>query len=88
VGLSELGIEILQGKVPMPATFSDLLPVSDGKLLTALVLGLRQGPKPVSVHLGECVAATGGDPSQAAWLLSWLLKYGVIHGENANLSNS
>jgi glycosyltransferase involved in cell wall biosynthesis len=88
VNLSSLGLEILQGKVPMPATFSDLLPISDGKLLTALVLGLRQGPKSVDEHLGECVAATGADQAQAAWLLSWLLKYGVLDQDFRNLSKT
>jgi glycosyltransferase involved in cell wall biosynthesis len=78
VGLSTLGQEILQGKVPMPATFTDLLPTSDGKLLTVLVLGLRQGPKDIVEHLAECTRLSGRDPSEAAWLLSWLLKYGVL----------
>ena len=78
VGLSSLGGEILQGKVPMPATFTDLLPTSDGKLLTALVLGLRQGSKDVREHLAECTSLCGRDPSEAVWLLSWLFKYGVL----------
>ena len=78
VSLSGLGLEILQGKVPMPATFTDLLPTSDGALLTALVLGLRQGPRPVSLHLEECAASSKGGLAEARWLLSWLLKYGVV----------
>lgn len=78
VELSPLGIEILRGEVPMPATFTDLLPVSDGRLLTTLVLDLRQGAKPISVHLGKCATSCGKSLPEAAWLLSWLFKYGVV----------
>jgi hypothetical protein len=77
VRLSDLGKGILEGSIPMPPTFTDLLPLSDGKLLTALVLGLRSGPRPARRHAAECAAQTGQDPSQASWLLSWLSKYGI-----------
>ncbi|HXP90357.1 MAG TPA: glycosyltransferase family 4 protein [Fibrobacteria bacterium] len=76
--LAPLGREILEGKAPMPATFTDLLAQSDGKLLTALVLGLRTASRLASAHQMECAVRTGRDPSEAAWLLSWLVKYGVI----------
>ncbi len=76
--LTDLAREVLAGRVPMPATFADLLPISDGKLLTALVLGLRGGPRDAGLHLRECAGATGRSPEEAAWLLSWLRKYGMV----------
>jgi len=78
VRLAALGQQILDGRVPMPPTFTDLLALSDGKLLTALVLGLRAGARAASTHQLECAAHTGRDPSEAAWLLAWLVKYGVV----------
>jgi glycosyltransferase involved in cell wall biosynthesis len=78
VRLTSLGCEILEGRAPMPPTFTDLLAISDGKLLTALVLGLRTGSRPAAEHRLECAHRTGRDPAEAAWLLAWLIKYGVI----------
>lgn len=78
IRLTDLAREILAGKVPMPATFSDLMPLSDGKLLTKLVLGLRDGPADSELHLRECAAATGRSPQEGAWLFSWLRKYGLV----------
>lgn len=65
----------------MPPTFTDLLALSDGTLLTALVLGLRAGARSTAVHQAECASRTGSDPIEAAWLLSWLVKYGVVETE-------
>jgi glycosyltransferase involved in cell wall biosynthesis len=76
--LTELAREVLAGRIPMPATFSDLMPISDGKLLTALVLGLRSGSKDAGLHLRESAVATGRPIEEAAWLLSWLRKYGLV----------
>lgn len=81
VRLSPLGQEILNGRVPMPPTFTDLLALSDGKLLTALVLGLRAGARTAADHQAECASQTGREPTEAAWLLSWLVKYGVVETE-------
>jgi len=78
VRLTSLGLEILEGRSPMPPTFTDLLAISDGKLLTALVLGLRTGSRPAAEHRLECAHRTGRDPAEAAWLLAWLIKYGVV----------
>ena len=76
--LTDLAREILAGKAPMPATFSDLMPLSDGKLLTSLVLGLRSGPTDSDTHLRACAAATGRSREEAAWLFAWLRKYGLV----------
>ena len=56
----------------------DLAPLSDGNLLTALVLGLRSGSTDSDVHLGDCAAAAGRSREESAWLLLWLRKYGVV----------
>lgn len=78
VSLSELGRSILDGRIPMPPTFGELMPISDGKLLTALVLELSGGGKRASDHIHDCAARTSTSPAQARWLLHWLLKYGVL----------
>jgi glycosyltransferase involved in cell wall biosynthesis len=78
VGVSELGRSILAGKVPMPPTFGELMPISDGKLLTSLVLELSSGRRSASDHVRICAARTGATEPQARWLLHWLLKYGVL----------
>jgi len=78
VRLTSLGCEILEGRAPMPPTFTDVLAISDGKLLTALVLELRGGPRVAADHLAECISGMGRDPAEARWLLSWLIKYGVV----------
>jgi glycosyltransferase involved in cell wall biosynthesis len=80
VSLSDLGRSILGGKVPMPPTFGELMPISDGRLLTALVVDLAQGDRLASEHVGNCAARTGATRDQARWLLHWLLKYGVLEG--------
>jgi glycosyltransferase involved in cell wall biosynthesis len=78
VAISELGRSILAGKAPMPPTFGELMPISDGKLLTALVRELSNGGRPASDHIRICAARTGATEPQARWLLHWLLKYGVL----------
>lgn len=78
VSVSGLGRSILAGEVPMPPTFGDLMPISDGRLLTLLVRDLAQGGRPASEHVRLCAARTGATEPQARWLLHWLLKYGVL----------
>lgn len=78
VALSDLGRSILAGTIPMPPTFGDLLPISDGKLLTALVLDLGSHRRPASEHARICANRTGTTEEQARWLMHWLLKYGVL----------
>ncbi len=81
VALSELGRAVLAGTVPMPPTFAELLPISDGRLLTALVRGLEGGPRPAGDHVRNCAARCSLPDSQGRWLLHWLLKYGLLEGE-------
>ena len=76
--LTDLAREVLEGKVPMPATFADLMPISDGKLLTALVLGLCSGAKDARTHMEECSRSAGRPVAEAGWILSWLRKYGMV----------
>ncbi|MBK9578394.1 MAG: glycosyltransferase family 4 protein [Fibrobacterota bacterium] len=76
--LTDLAWDVLSGRIPMPATFSDLMELSDGRLLTVLVLGLRSGQTESDAHLRSCAAATGRSMAEAAWLFSWLRKYGLV----------
>jgi hypothetical protein len=62
----------------MPPTFGDLMPISEGKLLTTLVRELSNGTRLASEHIRICAARTGATEPQARWLLHWLLKYGVL----------
>lgn len=78
VRVSELGEHVLAGRLPMPATFDELLPVSDGALLTALVVKLRGSSRNLSDHAGRCCAATGRPRDEGVWLAHWLLKYGLL----------
>lgn len=76
--ISRLGSEILAGKVPMPPTFGDMMPISDGRLLTLLVTDLRSGGRKLSDHVQACARRTGRAPEEASWLAHWLLKYGIL----------
>jgi glycosyltransferase involved in cell wall biosynthesis len=78
VRISELGAGILAGRIPMPPTFGDMMPISDGRLLTSLVLELRTGGRKLSSHAAQCASRTGSSVEQATWLAHWLLKYGVL----------
>ena len=76
--VSELGEHVLAGRLPMPATFDELMPVSDGRLLTALVVKLRGDVRKLSDHAAACCAATGRPLDEGIWLAHWLLKYGLL----------
>lgn len=76
--LSHLGEAILRGELPMPPTFGDLMPISDGKLLSALVVNLRAGQRKLSDHARLCAVLAGRSREEAVWLAHWLLKYGVL----------
>lgn len=76
--LSSLGEAILRGELPMPPTFGDLMPISDGKLLSALVVNLRAGQRKLSDHARLCAVLAGRSREEAVWQVHWLLKYGVL----------
>lgn len=76
--LSAIGEAILRGELPMPPTFGDLMPISDGKLLSALVLNLRSGPRKSSDHARLCAVLAGRLLEESVWTVHWLLKYGVV----------
>lgn len=78
VALAELGRRVLDGRIPMPPTFTDLLDAVDGRLLTELVVSLRPGPREVGDHLRQVCARTGRSVEEATWVLAWLLKYGIL----------
>jgi len=76
--ISRMGEAILRRELPMPPTFGDLMPISDGKLLSALVVNLGRGERKLSDHARLCAVLEGGSPEEAVWLIHWLLKYGVL----------
>ena len=69
---------ILAGRLPMPATWSDLGPFSDGRLMTWIVRALKQGPSDL-VHLkAEASRQLGVADADTSWMVLWLLKYGLL----------
>jgi len=78
VGLSELGRRVLDGRIPMPPTFGDLLDAVDGRLMTELVIGLRPGPRTIPDHLSSSASRTARGVDEARWVLAWLIKYGIV----------
>lgn len=80
VRVSELGNAVLRGEIPMPPTFGDLLPISDGRLLTALVRNLVGTSRKLSEHARVCSLLAGRGIEESTWMLHWLLKYGILEG--------
>jgi glycosyltransferase involved in cell wall biosynthesis len=79
LSISALGREILAGAVPMPATWTDLLPLSEGRLMNALVYGLAGNPSRSLAQLRlEHSIALGLPEDEVEGMVLWLLKYGVL----------
>lgn len=79
VSLSRLGRGILAGKIPMPATWSDLGPLQDGKLLGALVQGLaRDGASPFGALCSRVAGERRVPQDQVEAMVLWLLKQGIL----------
>lgn len=76
--ISRMGEAILRRELPMPPTFGDLMPISDGRLLSALVVNLGRGERKLSDHARLCAVLEGRTREEAVWLVHWLLKYGVL----------
>lgn len=76
--ISPMGEAILRRELPMPPTFGDLMPISDGKLVSALVVNLVHGQRKLSDHARLCAVLAGRTREEAVWLVHWLLKYGVL----------
>lgn len=79
LSVSRLGREILAGKVPMPATWSDLGPLQDGALMDALVLGLARDGTVTFGALCTRVAQERKQPQdEVESMVLWLLKQGIL----------
>jgi len=76
--ISPMGEAILRRELPMPPTFGDLMPISDGRLVSALVVNLVHGQRKLSDHARLCAVLAGRTREEAVWLVHWLLKYGVL----------
>lgn len=76
--VSRLGEMVLNGRIPMPATWQDLVPISDGGLMTTLVVDLR-GKTATWEDLATHAAnkCRKGLPEARA-MLAWLVKYGIL----------
>lgn len=69
---------VLAGSLPMPATWSDLGPISDGRLMTWIVMTLRQGVTDLSCLKNGAKKQLGTDDSETSRMVLWLLKYGIL----------
>lgn len=78
VRISELGREILAGRLPMPATYEDVVPLHDGRILTLLVTSLRDREEPLGAHAEQVARRLGSDPDETRHVLAWLLKTGIL----------
>ncbi|MCB9496111.1 MAG: glycosyltransferase family 4 protein [Fibrobacteria bacterium] len=78
IELSALGERILAGRLPMPATWKDLVPIADGRLMTFLAVSLRSGPCTRRELLDAACSRVPARPREAAAMLAWLEKYGIV----------
>jgi glycosyltransferase involved in cell wall biosynthesis len=70
---------VLAGNLPMPATWSDLGPLSDGRLMTWIVMTLRQcGTADLSALKDGAMKHLGTTETETSWMVLWLLKYGLL----------
>jgi len=76
--VAPLGEGVLAGHVPMPATWQDMVPVSDGALMTALVVLLRGRVATFGEHAEMAAQRTKRTVPEARALLAWLVKYGIV----------
>jgi len=76
--VSDLGERILAGSIPMPATWQDMMAVSDGRLLTALVVLHRGGAHTWTEIVMNACARTSCREQEGDALLAWLVKYGIL----------
>lgn len=76
--VSRLGEMVLAGKVPMPATWQDLVPVSDGGLMTTLVVDLRGKTATYADLALHAANKCRRSLPEARAMLAWLFKYGIL----------
>ena len=76
--VSKLGEMVLTGKVPMPATWQDLVPISDGGLMTTLVVDLRGKTASYADLATHAANKCRKSLPEARAMLAWLLKYGIL----------
>lgn len=78
--VTDLGRDVHQGKVLMPATYEDLGPLLPGELVTWLLSWLVVE----SASLGQLTARgteeLGADPALTRSCAAWLIKYGLLAG--------
>ena len=75
---SRLGEKVLAGKVPMPATWQDLVPISDGGLMTTLVVDLRGKMASYEDLATHAANKCRKSLPEARAMLAWLIKYGIL----------
>jgi glycosyltransferase involved in cell wall biosynthesis len=79
LNLSDDGRAVLTGKLPMPATWTDLAPISDGRLMTWIVRRLeREGEQTFGALRSNACQEFHRNPEDVTWMTLWLLKYGII----------
>lgn len=76
--VSGLGEMVLTGKIPMPATWQDLVPISDGGLMTTLVVDLRGRTATYADLASHASTKCRKSLPEARAMLAWLLKYGIL----------
>ncbi len=85
LALSDDARAVLAGALPMSATWTDLGPVADGRLMTRLVRALSGGPASVSALCEDAGRMLGADPERTRWMILWLMKYGLLQRESGNV---
>ncbi|MBT9614056.1 MAG: glycosyltransferase family 4 protein [Burkholderiales bacterium] len=78
LALSELGHDVLQGKVLMPATYEELAPLLPGALLTCLLSRLMGNHASLSDIIQTGQSAFGAAPPVTRLCVIWLMKYGLL----------
>lgn len=79
LNLSDDGRAVLAGTLPMPATWTDLAPISDGRLMTWIVRKLeREGEQAFGSLRSQACQEFHRNPEDVTWMTLWLLKYGIV----------
>jgi glycosyltransferase involved in cell wall biosynthesis len=76
--LTPSGAEVLAGRTPPPAVYEDLVPLLDGVLATALLQGLRDGPRPLGTLADRLPGRASLEPGSLEYAALWLLKHGLL----------
>lgn len=78
LALSQLGHDVLQGRVLMPATYEELAPLHPGPLLSCLLSRLIGSHISMSDIIQTAQSEFGAAPPATRLCVIWLLKYGLL----------